>query len=148
MTHSCRSDMESVTFFVPGKPKGKGRPRFSNGRAYTDDQTKAYEHQIAANYRRIAGKFRFPDEVFLRVRVQQQMPVPKSASKTKKAAMLDGAIYPSAKPDLDNVVKAVLDALNGIAYKDDARVVGLHSQKIYSDTPGVLVEIARMDGDT
>ena len=140
--------MEAVIFFVPGKPRGKGRPRFSNGRAYTDEQTRAYEYQIAANYRRVAGKFRFPDDVFLRVRVQQQMPVPQSASKAKKASMLDGVTYPSAKPDLDNVVKAVLDALNGVAYKDDARVVGLHSQKIYSDNPGVLVEISRMGGDT
>jgi Holliday junction resolvase RusA-like endonuclease len=141
--------MESLAFFVPGKPKGKGRPRHNpNGRPYTDNQTRAYEYQIAVNYRRVAGKFRFPDDVFLRVRVQQQMPVPKSASKTKKTAMLEGHIYPSAKPDLDNVIKSVLDALNGVAYKDDARVVGLYSQKIYSDNPGVLVEISRMGGDT
>ncbi len=137
--------MESITFFVPGKPRGKGRPRFSNGRAYTDEQTRAYEYQIAANYRRIAGKFRFSDDVFLKVRVHQLMPVPKNASKAKKTAMLEGGIYPSAKPDLDNVVKAVLDALNGVAYKDDARVVGIYSQKVYGDNPGVLVEISRMD---
>lgn len=142
--------MESVTFFVPGKPKGKGRPRRNpnGGRPYTDSQTRMYEDQIAANYRRIAGKFQFPDDVFLRVRIQQQMPVPKSASKTKKTTMLEGRTYPSAKPDLDNVIKAVLDALNGVAYKDDARVVGLYSQKVYSDNPGVLVEISRMGGDT
>ena len=139
--------MESIAFFVPGKPRGKGRPRFSNGRAYTDEQTRAYEYQIAANYRRIAGKFQFSDDVFLKVRVHQLMPVPKNASKAKKTAMLEGRIYPSAKPDLDNVVKAVLDALNGVAYKDDARVVGIYSQKVYGDDPGVLVEISRMGGD-
>lgn len=137
--------MDSVTFFVPGKPRGKGRPRFSGGRAYTDEQTRAYEERIAWNYRRIAGKFRFPDDVFLRVRVQQQMPVPQSANKARKAEMLEVGIFPSAKPDLDNVVKAVLDGLNGVAYKDDARVVGIHSVKIYSDNPGVLVEVSRME---
>lgn len=137
--------MDSVTFFIPGKPRGKGRPRFSGGRAYTDEQTRAYEERIAWNYRRIAGKFRFPDDVFLRVRVQQQMPVPQSASKARKAEMLEGGTFPSAKPDLDNVVKAVLDGLNGVAYKDDARVVGIHSVKIYSDNPGVLVEVSRME---
>lgn len=137
--------MESITFFVPGKPRGKGRPRFSNGRAYTDEQTRAYEYQIAANYRRIAGNFRFPDDVFLRVRIQQQMPVPQSVGRAKKAAMLAGSTFPAAKPDLDNVIKAVLDALNGVAYKDDARVVGIYSQKVYGDNPGVLVEISRMD---
>ena len=139
--------MDSVTFFVPGKPRGKGRPRFSGKRAYTDDQTKAYEERIAWKYRKAAGAFRFPDGIFLRIRVQQQMPVPQSASKTRKTEMLEGRVFPSAKPDLDNVIKAVLDALNGVAYKDDARVVGLYSQKVYSENPGVLVEISRMGGD-
>jgi Holliday junction resolvase RusA-like endonuclease len=137
--------MDSVTFFIPGKPRGKGRPRFSGGRAYTDEQTREYEERIAWNYRRIAGKFRFPDDVFLRVRVQQQMPVPQSASKARKTEMLEGRTFPPAKPDLDNVVKAVLDGLNGVAYKDDSRVVGIHSVKIYSDNPGVLVEVSRME---
>lgn len=90
--------MDSVTFFIPGKPRGKGRPRFSGGRAYTDEQTRAYEERIAWNYRRIAGKFRFPDDVFLRVRVQQQMPVPQSASKAKKAEMLEGGHSPPQSP--------------------------------------------------
>ena len=137
--------MDSVTFFVPGKPQGKSRPRFGNGKAYTDAQTREYEERIAWNYRRIAGGFRFPDDVFLRVRVQQQMPIPQSASKARKVEMLGGGTFPSAKPDLDNVVKAVLDGLNGVAYKDDVRVVGIHSVKIYSDNPGVLVEVSRME---
>ena len=139
--------MESIKFFVLGKPKGKGRPRFGNGHSYTDAQTRAYEYQIANSYRRVAHGHRFPDDVFIRVKIQQRMPVPKSASKRKQADMLEGKIYPSAKPDLDNVIKAVLDALNGVAYKDDSRVVGIHSCKVYGETPGVLVEVSRMDGD-
>lgn len=135
----------TVTFFIPGRPRGKGRPRFSKGRAYTDDDTRAYEKLIAMGYKQAAHGFRFPDDVFLRVRIQQQMPIPQSASKAKRAEISGGRTFPSAKPDLDNVVKAVLDALNGVAYKDDARVVGIHSMKVYSDNPGVLVEVVQME---
>ena len=139
--------MEYVRFFVPGKPKGKGRPRFSNGHPYTDAQTRGYECQIVANYRRIAGAFKFPEDVFLSIKIHQYMPIPKSASKANRERMVKGETYPSAKPDLDNVIKAVLDALNGVAYKDDARVVGILSRKIYSEKPGVMVEITRMGGE-
>ena len=60
--------------------------------------------------------------------------------------MLTGQSRPSAKPDIDNVIKAVLDALNGIAYKDDARVVELEARKVYGNEPGVAVEIHAVDG--
>lgn len=136
--------MDSVKFFASGKPKGKGRPRFHNGHPYTDAQTRQYEYQIAANYRRIAGNFKFPDDVFLSVTVIQYMPIPKSTSKVKAANMKDGKIFPSAKPDLDNVIKAVLDALNGVAYKDDSKVVCIYSRKIYGENPGVMVTVSRM----
>ena len=135
--------MEHVKFFIPGKPRGKGRPRFHNGHPYTDAQTRDYEYRMAANYRRIAGNFKFPDDVFLSVTVIQYMPIPKSVSKAKAADMREGKLYPSAKPDLDNVIKAVLDALNGVAYKDDSKVVGIHSRKIYGEYPGVMVEVSR-----
>ena len=133
--------MDSIRFFVPGKPRGKGRPRFSGGRAYTDEQTRDYERLIGLAFRGSARGFRFPDDQFVSVAITQQMPIPQSASKAKRAEMVAGHLRPSAKPDVDNVIKAVLDALNGVAYKDDARVVDVHARKIYSETPGVLVEI-------
>ena len=134
-----------VRFFVPGRPHGKGRPRFYNGRAVTDDQTRAYEQQSAWAYRASGGR-QLPDEQFVRVCITQIMPIPKSATKARREAMLAGQSRPSAKPDIDNVIKAVLDALNGIAYKDDARVVELEARKVYGNEPGVAVEIHAVDG--
>lgn len=43
----------------------------------------------------------------------------------KKTAMLSGELLPTKKPDIDNIVKAVLDALNEVAYRDDTQVVEL-----------------------
>ena len=57
--------------------------------------------------------------------------------------MLDGKILPAKKPDIDNVVKAVLDALNGVAYRDDTQVVELHVRKSYSEKPRVEVSIEK-----
>jgi Holliday junction resolvase RusA-like endonuclease len=67
--------------------------------------------------------------------------MPASASKKKQQSMLHGGIRPTKKPDCDNIAKAVLDALNGIAYYDDSQVVTVTVEKLYSDTPRVEVEI-------
>ena len=72
--------------------------------------------------------------------------IPKSASKKARAAMIEGLISPTKKPDMDNVVKIVLDALNGFAWHDDAQVVDLSVSKIYTDQePFVRVELASLD---
>ena len=55
---------------------------------------------------------------------------PKSISKKKREELLKG--YPMKKPDLDNVAKIILDALNGIAWKDDTQVVGLRVNRMWA----------------
>ena len=139
---SFLSDME-VVFEVPGEPRGKGRPRFikQTGKAYTDSETKAYEKKIVAYYRKQLGNFRWPDSAFISVQVKAHYPIPKSATKAATASMREGTMLPSRKPDIDNVLKIVLDALNGVAYKDDSRVVCVEAQKIYSDIPRVEIRM-------
>ena len=57
--------------------------------------------------------------------------------------------FPTVRPDLDKLVRAVLDALTGVIFVDDAQVLGLYASKRYSDTPGVDIVVRpwRMDGD-
>ena len=141
--------MNRIFFVVPGEPVPKARPRFTmqggKARTYTPTSSAAYETTVGllAHAAMRAQGISEPMKGALHVQVQAFFPVPHSWSKKRKAA----ASWHASRPDLDNVVKAVLDALNGVAYKDDARVVGLHSLKVYSDNPGVLVEISRMGGD-
>ena len=52
-----------------------------------------------------------------------------------------GVEMPCKKPDLDNIAKGILDAMNGIIYKDDVQVVRLSLQKHYSTEPGVYTMI-------
>ena len=128
-----------LTFEVPGEPRGKGRPRFTkDGHAYTDSETRAYEKKIIAYYRQAQGGFRWPDNAYVAVEVY---PIPKSATKASRAAIQEGKILPRRKPDIDNVLKVVLDSLNGIAYKDDAQVVMVAGRKIYGNEPKLIIEM-------
>ena len=135
-----------MTCEVPGEPRGKGRPRFSKtGHAYTDSETRAYEKKIIAYYREAYGGFKWPDTAFIHVKVTAHYQIPKSATKAALAAMQAGTLPPSRKPDIDNVLKIVLDALNGVAYKDDSRVVCVEAEKIYSHMPKLVIEIKGSD---
>ena len=52
-----------------------------------------------------------------------------------------GEIFPTVKPDCDNIIKIVCDALNGLAYRDDSQVVAVTCQKKYGVEPAVHVVI-------
>ena len=130
-----------INFTVPGEPRGKGRPRFSNGHTYTDSETRAYENKIVAYYKKAYGGFQFPDSAFLSVDVVAYLPIPKSATKAAKSGMEQGTILPSRKPDVDNIEKAVLDALNHVAYRDDARVHRTSCVKYYGADPRLDITI-------
>ena len=135
----------TVHFTIPGEPQGKARPRVVRGKdgrahTYTPEKTAQYEALIRKEYRRQGG-VRFPDGSGLAVYLSVRCAVPKSASKQRRAAMLAGELLPMKKPDLDNIAKAICDALNGTAYRDDAQVVELYAEKRWDESPRVDVEI-------
>ena len=135
-----------LNFTIPGEPAGKARPKFStfNGhvRAITPKQTVSYENYVKLAYGQVyPGRVPFEKDVPLLVTIKAYFKMPASVSKKKRQAMLEDRIRPTKKPDADNLAKAVLDALNGIAYYDDSQVVTLTVDKLYSDTPRVEVEI-------
>lgn len=132
-------------FCIYGEPRGKERPKFStvcgHATARTPENTVLYENLVKTEYR-IQSGVRFTDDAMLSVRIFAFHSVPKSASRKKHLAMIDRLIRPTRKPDWDNVGKIICDALNGIAYRDDAQIVDALVRKFYSDTPRVIVEIS------
>ena len=129
-----------ISFVVHGKPLAKQRPRFTRaGHAYTPGDTVVYENLIRTSFSQ-----KYPDHVPLtcpvKMRINAYYPVASSWSKKKVREALDGNIRP-AKPDWDNVGKIVSDALNQIAYVDDAQVYDCTVRKIYSTMPRVEVAI-------
>ncbi len=109
--------MQSICFTIPGKPQGKARARtFYNPKtkgmsSMTPEKTVLYENLISTCYLQAAGEERFSDEDYLLVRIQAYFEPTKSISKKKREEMLQGMILPAKKPDIDNIVKSVLDAL-------------------------------------
>lgn len=144
---------ETVTFMVPGEPAGKGRPRFAirksrDGGSFvsvrTPDKTVVYENLIKIEYQQQTGRHRFPDDAMLEMEIEAFFGIPKGASKKRKAAMLTGDVRPTKKPDADNVLKAVADALNDIAYRDDTQLVDCIVHKYYDTEPRVIVTITQV----
>lgn len=132
-----------VKFTILGEPKGKGRPRFcrNTGNAITPKDTVNYETLVHMEYLDQCNELRFPDDAMLDMRIKAYYSIPKSASKKKRAAMLAGEIRPTKKPDMDNVVKIIADALNQVAYRDDTQIVDCQCRKFYSENPRVEVTI-------
>lgn len=134
--------MTGVGFFVPGKPRGKGRPRFDRkGHAYTDDATRAYEVEIRSAYLNQPVRFYAAKGQAVKVSLTICMPVPVSWPKKRQEAALLGCELPQVKPDADNVVKVVLDALNGFTWDDDTQVTEIAACKLYVQrgSEGVMV---------
>lgn len=130
-------------FEIEGKIKGKGRPRFAKYgnfvKAYTPADTISYENLIKLQFRISCGDWY--SELPLKMKITAIHGIVKSATKKGKAKMLSGELKPTKKPDADNIVKIICDALNGIAYKDDTQVVELEMSKIYGEQEKVIVEI-------
>ena len=72
-------------------------------------------------------------------------PIPSSTSKKRAKMMEEGKIRYTKKIDCDNLAKIVLDALNNIAYKDDAQVCELVVVKKYGTEPKVSVRLTEIE---
>lgn len=134
--------MEHVVW-VPGQPQGKGRPRATamggRVRLYTPEATARAENWAATCWLQQLGHTLLDGP--LDVTLVAVCAVPKSYSKAKAAQARAMQLRPTGKPDTDNLVKLYLDGLNGVAWGDDAQVVGLTSYKLFGDAPGVLIRV-------
>lgn len=125
-----------VEFVVYGKPQGKARPRFSrrSNSVYTPKATQMYEKQIAKAYIEASGGYTFGDKP-----VEIWITAILSKAKTSKKE------YPTIKPDIDNIQKAVFDGLNGIAYNDDKQILTavIHKTfcKLDGEEPKLLITV-------
>lgn len=130
-----------LAFKIDVEPVGKGRPRFTrDGHAYTPERTRKFEAAVRAHayeFMRRMNAQRIPEGVPIDVRVVALFPIPKSWTKKKKA----DATKLIPRIDVDNILKAVLDAMNGVVFEDDRQIVKAVAEKRYSDVPGVVVYV-------
>lgn len=133
-----------IGFNVAGKVQAKQRPRFNGKFAYTPKETIAYENWVRTCF---LDKYRGmkPLEKPLKVKIIAYYDIPKSTSKKRQQQMLNDEIFPTVKPDTDNIAKSILDSLNKIAYLDDKQVVKLEVEKYYSTNANVAVMIEEIE---
>ena len=132
--------MTNIILTIPGEPKGKQRPRWHKVGTYTPKETVDYETYIKELF-----VIKYPDfellETALRLGLTAYLTIPKSKSQKKQALMESNDIKPTKNPDLDNILKIFLDALEGLAYKNDNQFVRIDAFKCYSSKPRLEISI-------
>lgn len=136
---------KSTTIEIEEKAIPKGRPRFVRRgnfvQAYTPKKTHDYEKRIAQIYKeRINEKYEGPIRILIKVEIKPA----KSLSKKKTQELIEKQWH-EQKPDVDNLAKAILDALNGIAYLDDSQIQELDVVKCWSFRDCVTLQIEKLN---
>lgn len=135
-----------IEFTYYGEIRGKGRPRFRKignfVSTYTPTETRDYEMSIKESFLvECADSERFYNGEQLAMELQIYQAVPKSVSKKKAQEMLEDKVKPTKKPDIDNILKSVCDALNKVAYTDDTQIVEMKIQKHYAENSYMVVKL-------
>lgn len=131
-----------IEFEVPGQPVAKGRPKFARrGKfvtTYTPEKTRTYEELVSWCAKGVMmGNDPMQGAIYLYLVIGLQ--IPKSWSNKKRIQAELGEIPAIKKPDADNVLKAVKDAMNGIVYADDSQITMMTIIKKYSPEPKVKI---------
>lgn len=139
--------MSHVSFTVPGTPVGKGRPKFARRgnfvSTYTPEKTASYENLVKVKAQEaMQGRPLFEGAVC--VGIHLFVTPPASWSQKKQREALAGRIFPTTKPDADNVLKGIMDACNEIVFRDDKQVVDVVISKRYCATARACVEVTAL----
>lgn len=147
---SCRDFEEGIklmelSFTIPGEAVPQCRPRFTHngGRPYQTKKVLDYK-QLVKYLAEQALNGRPLTEKALRLEVEFYTTIPVSTTKKKRQLIDTGVIFPTKKPDVDNVVKSLMDGMNKVVYYDDTQVVDLVIHKRYSDKPRLEVKITEI----
>ena len=115
----------------PGEPKAQKRCRWNGKKPY--DPSVADKEYLRSMVQKL------PQIGPMNVKITFALPIRNSwDARTVKTAKSG---YLVQKPDIDNLAKLVLDALNEFVWEDDSQIMELHLKKFYSDTPETIVEI-------
>ena len=145
-------DNSFIHLTIPGQPMGKQRSRARNiqtkdGRNfninYTPAKTVNYETLIKELFITKYPAF-VPLTGAISIDIIAYLSIPVSKSKKQKEAMRNGEVFPTTRPDVDNIQKIVFDALQKLAFLNDSQIIRASVKKIYSDQPRVEIMIGEL----
>lgn len=133
-----------ITFEVPGQPIAQQRPRAaSRGKfvtIYDAKESRAAKAHVAL-YAGLAQGNKPMELGPLSATVDFYIKKPKSKIRKHSTPFP----YPNSKPDIDNMIKLVFDAINGITFKDDNQIIELHCRKKWAiEEPKTIVSIYKV----
>ena len=130
-----------INFLVKTRPKPQQRHR-SNGRFQYDPSSKD-KKDFLLQAQQFAPAKPITKDIELSITFCYRRPKNHYRSKNKELILKDDApFYKSSKADLDNLVKFVCDALNGIFYKDDSQIVSIYASKVWGAEDYVFVKVS------
>ena len=142
------------TVIIPGEPKGKGRPRATvihgHARVYTPATTASYENLVRLCFLEQNADAK-PTNKAVSLEVKFKFGLNKSDYNSKGEpnkhgkAKLQGTEFHKKKWDVDNLLKSVMDGLNGVAYTDDCNVIKVTAEKSFSEKPETEVIIDEIE---
>ena len=131
-----------ISIEIPGEAVPQARPRVTRWGTYDPPRCRAYKEKVGI-YAKAIMRGREPLDGPVKMIVTVSRGVPKSWSKKKKAEAMAGTVYPTTKPDIDNILKGLMDALKGIVWRDDAQVISVEASKEYAEHPRVWVHVCK-----
>ena len=132
--------LDLIHLTIPGEPMAKARPRWAKWGIYTPKKTVNYETQIKERFAAEHPNF----ELLLgpiALTIKAYLGIPKSVSKKKRLLMEGEKILPTKRPDADNIIKIVMDALQGLTFKNDSQLFNICITKYYSSRPRVEIQL-------
>jgi len=133
-----------IELWVPGKPRGKDRPRFNTrtGRTFTTPETRQAEAAIVAAWESLDSDSIPDGAAWLELNIIVERPMSHYRKNGELSAEgLRNEFPHKQKPDVDNCLKLVMDALNGRAYTDDVRVIRATVQRSWGSEQGLLIRL-------
>lgn len=141
----------NLSFVVDGTPIGQGRISFvGKGRAiHSNHKTLIpWREKIAAEAKAAAARQGWnPLDAPVRLRATFYLDRPKHHRTARGLLRSNAPTWPAKRPDLDHLLRALGDALTGIAWYDDSQIVQVRGAKRFCDpaaamqTPGVVIEV-------
>jgi len=131
-------------FSIPGIPHSQKRARKGKYGFYNPQsrEKKQVQYYLLAQMNENGFKMLCNDPI--KVKVTFHMPIPKSFSKSLKNKLRESPHPHIVKPDIDNLIKFILDCMTGIVYQDDNCIYRISSSKTYSQNPSTKVFLSKL----
>ena len=152
--------MKEIYFIVDGKVQPKQRPRVVRRRvkvgneyitkttSFTPQATVDYENKVKASFYEACDGEKFFLTGAVQMTVNVYVAIAKSTPKKTREKMLTGELKPITRTgDLDNLFKAISDALNGVAYDDDSQIIEATIRKFYAEEAKAEITIREVEDE-